>query len=885
MGTKPSLAALVLLSTPLFGQNLVVNPSFEITTTNCGSFGGEGFFTDLTGSWDNASNNALGDSCSSPDLFSACNIFATGVPNSLLGFQYARTGTRYAGIITHEVLDQYREYIQGRTVTPLVAGQTYCVSMYVSKADGVPFATNNIGIRFSSTQFLRDPCPGQNNSLIDLPPDLNYACAAIIDTVDWVRLQWDYQAVGGESFFTIGNFFNNANTIIQNVGGNFLNPFAYYFIDDVSIVPNSCCYADLTGTLTYCLNDGATDLGAVGGIGANCSNAVQGTWSGPGITDPAQGTFDPAVAGVGTHAVTFSMDCGFSATLQLTVGPCVGLAVCADPVTGALTVSNGVAPYTWQEEVQVQDCSACLFGCIIPPGCAVMVPAWSTFANGASIPAPSDFPIQVVDGVGTVLTLTDPGSIPSCTPCPAITVNVTDRTNVLCFGDATGSATVSATGGAGSPSYVWSPIGVNGPTATSLAAGSYSVTATDENGCTGQVAVTITGPAAPLNITVVDVTGATCAGGDGTSTISISGGTQAYAVEWSPSGATGTMATGLDAGVQTVFVTDANGCTAEVEVNVPSLDGPVLLEISSTASACAPPDGTITVLATGTGLEYALDGGPFQASELFIGVAGGMHTVAVQDANGCTITATVFVDAPIGPDPVISGSPFACAGDEVVLSTTEAFASYRWSTGAGTDQVVVVQSTFVTVTVTDADGCVGTSAPFAVQFEEPLAAFTTTPASPQPPGTTVVFEDASTISAGTLIGWSWDLGVIGGTAGTPDVSWTYDEPGQYTVTLVVQSTNGCVDTVSAIYVIGSLDISIPNVFTPNNDGKNDAFVIENIEFFPNELTIYNRWGAVIYSKKDYRNQWKGSDLSDGTYFYVLRLLDGREFTGHVTLLR
>ncbi|MDB4656137.1 hypothetical protein OAE48_04730 [Flavobacteriales bacterium] len=219
-----------MLTLQIKAQNLVVNPSFEVTSTNCGSFGGEGFFADLNGSWDNASNNVEGDSCSSPDLFSDCNLIfgnpsPTNMPNSVLGFQYSRTGTRHAGIITHEALDEYREYLQGRTTSPLQTGQSYCVSMYVSLGNAVLYATDNMGIYFGNTPYQRDPCPGSSNSGIYVTPQLNYDCAAIIDTSNWVRLEWNYVAAGGEQYFMIGNFFNNSNTtIVSNPGGNFTNP-------------------------------------------------------------------------------------------------------------------------------------------------------------------------------------------------------------------------------------------------------------------------------------------------------------------------------------------------------------------------------------------------------------------------------------------------------------------------------------------------------------------------------------------------------------------------------------------------------------------------------------------------------------------------------------
>ena len=77
-----------------------------------------------------------------------------------------------------------------------------------------------------------------------------------------------------------------------------------------------------------------------------------------------------------------------------------------------------------------------------------------------------------------------------------------------------------------------------------------------------------------------------------------------------------------------------------------------------------------------------------------------------------------------------------------------------------------------------------------------------------------------------------------------------------------------------------------NGIHPNGDQQNDFFVIPNIEFWGNELTIYGRWGNKVYEAKNYVNQWKADDLPDGTYYYVLKLnRDGREMTGHITVLR
>ncbi|WP_242457854.1 gliding motility-associated C-terminal domain-containing protein [Pedobacter sp. BS3] len=86
------------------------------------------------------------------------------------------------------------------------------------------------------------------------------------------------------------------------------------------------------------------------------------------------------------------------------------------------------------------------------------------------------------------------------------------------------------------------------------------------------------------------------------------------------------------------------------------------------------------------------------------------------------------------------------------------------------------------------------------------------------------------------------------------------------------------------------NLQIPNVFTPNGDGKNDAFVIPGLENYPeNELTIINRWGNHVYEQKNYQNRWTGEGLNEGTYFYVLRVKDTSDnwqaYKGYVTLLR
>lgn len=85
-------------------------------------------------------------------------------------------------------------------------------------------------------------------------------------------------------------------------------------------------------------------------------------------------------------------------------------------------------------------------------------------------------------------------------------------------------------------------------------------------------------------------------------------------------------------------------------------------------------------------------------------------------------------------------------------------------------------------------------------------------------------------------------------------------------------------------------LTIPNVFTPNGDNVNDVFVIAGLERYPeNEFTVINRWGATVYQKKGYQNNWDGSSLNEGTYFYLLKVRTTPQkwdtYKGYITLLR
>lgn len=108
--------------------------------------------------------------------------------------------------------------------------------------------------------------------------------------------------------------------------------------------------------------------------------------------------------------------------------------------------------------------------------------------------------------------------------------------------------------------------------------------------------------------------------------------------------------------------------------------------------------------------------------------------------------------------------------------------------------------------------------------------------------------------------------------------------GVVTVNHVLQGL--CGDSDSHVLEILSCAVELVNIFTPNGDGKNDRLIFKYIELYPdNQLTVYNRNGAVVYSSDGYRNDWDGDGASDGTHYFVLQLPDGVEHAGQLMIQR
>jgi gliding motility-associated-like protein len=112
--------------------------------------------------------------------------------------------------------------------------------------------------------------------------------------------------------------------------------------------------------------------------------------------------------------------------------------------------------------------------------------------------------------------------------------------------------------------------------------------------------------------------------------------------------------------------------------------------------------------------------------------------------------------------------------------------------------------------------------------------------------------------------------------------------GVYPISLTVTNAQGCIDTLTLFLNVYD-ELTFPNVFTPNEDGKNDAMVIEALK--PNSsITILNRWGNVVYSTQHYQNNWsgkdqQGTDLTEGVYTVLFTDPENKTQHFYVHLIR
>ncbi|MDG1475829.1 MAG: T9SS type A sorting domain-containing protein [Vicingaceae bacterium] len=182
-----------------------------------------------------------------PDLYATCGAAVVSVPTHTTGTQNPRSGTAYAGLVVYPSSSSpnYREYLQVKLTSPLVAGESYDVSAWVNLRDNILKTCDGFGFHLTTSIISN----GSTSSAFSISPSLDNT-TTIDNQADWVQIGGVYIATGGEEYLTIGNFRDDANT-----NHNFFFGSSYIFVEDVSVALATPLPVKLTYFDANCQND------------------------------------------------------------------------------------------------------------------------------------------------------------------------------------------------------------------------------------------------------------------------------------------------------------------------------------------------------------------------------------------------------------------------------------------------------------------------------------------------------------------------------------------------------------------------------------------------------------------------------------------------------
>ena len=498
-----------------------------------------------------------------------------------------------------------------------------------------------------------------------------------------------------------------------------------------------------------------------------------------------------------------------------------------------------------------------------------------------------------------------------------------DSTEVSCPGGTDGTAFAEMIPVIGNLTYQWDdPAMQTTQTAVGLAAGTYNCVITSDVGCSQTVTVVVTEIPGMIG-NIVNQTDVTCnSGNDGMIEVNVTQGTAPYTYSWDNSTSTSNIATDLVVGNHTVTVTDANGCVITI---TGTLGEPAPLDITYlTPDTQICPEAEITLDVTGTGgsspytFTWTENGSP-------IGTGTSITVDPVDSGTVYCVTLSELCGSPTDQECMVVTFPTPiqpnAIADEYEKCMPGRFEFFNTSTNSdeiatmlfefGDDEMWLEQgadSTHyeygavgvydLTLTATSIYGCVyvDTLYDFLEVKPNPVADFTFSDNPATIFETTIIAQDRSTPD---VIEWSWYSPNSNPTnsAYTKPTFVFPQEVGSYPVTLAVTTEHGCVDTTTFyLHIIQDILFFAPNSFTPDGDEHNQTWKVEvlGIDIYDFELSIFNRWGEVVWENHDPSVGWDGTfngkPVQGGQYVWRARVKDlyndsKEEFSGTINVLK
>lgn len=582
--------------------------------------------------------------------------------------------------------------------------------------------------------------------------------------------------------------------------------------------------------------DGTVDVTAAGGT-APYTYDIGG---GP----QGSGTFTGLCAGSYTVTITDANGCTTTVNVTITEPTALSCSIsggthasCNSVCDGTATVaaSGGVAPYSY---------------------------SWSSGGTGATETGlcAGTYTVTVTDANGctcvTNVTINEPSAI-------SITGSITDAT----CGNSDGAIDVTVTGGTTPYMYAWT--GPGGPYSTEdltgIAAGSYSLTVTDANGCTGTYNGTVSDLGGPT--ATATMTSATCFGScDGSITITATGGAPPYNYDIGGAPNTTGNFTGLCAGTYTYTVTDAGGCSTGGTITVTEPTAVTCAVATTDVSCNGICDGTATVTVAGGTAPYTYSWSSGGTGSIETGLCAGTYTVTVTDANGCTCVSNFTITEPtvlVATGAVTSGISCNAACDgEVTITATGGTAPY---TGDGVQTGVCAGSW--TYTVTDANGCAAIA---SGTITEPSAISISGSITDATCGNSDGAIDVTVTGGTSPYTYDWNSGAFTTEDLTGIPAGLYD--------LTVTDANGCTGTYSGtVNDIGgpTLSVVVTDESAPGNNGAIDLTVTGGVSPYTFD------WDNDGTGDNDDTEDLTG--LSGGTYTVIVTDANGCTTTLIVTV--
>jgi gliding motility-associated-like protein len=450
-----------------------------------------------------------------------------------------------------------------------------------------------------------------------------------------------------------------------------------------------------------------------------------------------------------------------------------------------------------------------------------------------------------------------------------------------------GSAFASVAGGTANYDFVWSNT-QTGNSINNLDPGTYSVVVTDDNNCTannfGVVAVT-----GSIDASIVQLNPISCPGLSDGMIEAVSANAVAPANYLWNDGSISSVLSNLGSGNYIVNISDSWGCSGTAFY---TLINPSSIQINATVNQvrCFGEDnGSIDLGVSGGFPPYN-----FVWSNAFNGsnnidLIGGEYFVTIIDTHNCSVSANYIVPEP--SELVLSSAVqnISCFGNTdggAVLSATGGVIPYVFNLSgnslnfSGNTHYSLPVGTY-NIQVTDHSLCVATS---EISISEPgMLAASYEATGPSCIGNNDGFVEVAVYGGTEPYLFRWDQNTID----IPYLSGLIQ--GSYDISVV--DANNCV------FELGSVNltdfdqdcITIPNAFTPNGDGVNDTWIIENLEMFPNSYVyVFNRWGQLIYTGLP-GDEWNGRFNDNGvpatSYIYIVDLNNRMDsYVGLVTVV-